>query len=199
MYWYEQETGIDLMKAEMESLAQDFVKLLQISPQMKRMDSLMIASSCKKMSRLEILYRCVSNMVKTIHATGETGLLAGRLLRYLDEEAENNTLYRTKSEQAESKLEEVAADAVRLLEISGEAYHDLKEYQLLERVVREQTETTEDGRRLRAKKEISTDSLQNPSDADATFREKAGKKHKGYVGNVVETFDENGAIITGMG
>lgn len=49
-------------------------------------------------------------------------------------------------------MEAVAADADRLLEISGEAYPDLKEYQLLERVVREQIEAAEDGRRLRAKK-----------------------------------------------
>ena len=198
LYVYEQETGIDLMKAEMESLAKAFVKLLQINPQMKRMDSLMIASSCKQMSRLEIFYRCVSNMVKAVQATGETVLLDSRLLAYLDPEKENNTLYRIDSSQTQSKLEEVCADAVRLWEICADGYQDVKEYRLLERVVGEQTEETDHTRSLRSKKEIRTDSLQNPSDEEATFREKAGKKHRGYVGNVVETFDDKGAIITGM-
>ena len=114
-------TGIDLVKQEMESLAQAFVSLLKISGQMKRMDSLMVASSCKKMGRLELIYRCVSNMVRTMQATGETGLMNGRLLQYLDPDDENNTLYRTTGEQTIGKLETVTADARQLVEIAGES------------------------------------------------------------------------------
>lgn len=196
LYTYEQETGIDLMKEEMESLADAFVQMMKISGQTKRMDSLMVASSCKKMSRLELVYRCVSRMVKAIQATGETERLDKQLQKYLDADDENNTLYRTPSSEAGSKLEAALADALRLLTLTGEAYGELSEYQQLKRMVEEQTEATEQGWKLREK--ISPQSLQNPSDEDATFREKAGKKHKGYVGNFVETFDENGAIITGM-
>ena len=60
LYNYEVETGIDIMKQEVESLAGKFVKMLKINPQMKRMDSVMVSSSCKKMARLEILYTCLS-------------------------------------------------------------------------------------------------------------------------------------------
>ena len=196
LYNYEVETGIDLMKQEMETLAGKFVRLLKINPQMKRMDSVMVSSSCKKMARLEILYTCVSNMVKAVNSTGETGILSKNLMRYLDKEDENNRLYRITGEQVGTRLEEVASDAVKLLELCGEAYHDLKEYQLLKRVVEEQT-IDENGKiKVKPKTEITTDSLQNPSDEDATYREKAGKKHKGYVGNFVETFDGKEAIIT---
>ena len=38
--------------------------------------------------------------------------------------------------------------------------------------------------------------LQNPSDPDATFREKSGKKHRGYAGNIEESVGKNGSIIT---
>jgi len=158
------------MKAEMESLAKNFVKLLQIHPQMKRMDSLKIVSSCKQMSRLEIFYRCVSNMVNAVQATGEMGLLDSRLLAYLDPEKENNTLYCIDNSQTQSKLEEVCADAVRLWEICADDYQDIKEYRLLERVVEEQMQETDHSRSLRSKKQIRTDSLQNPSDEEATFR-----------------------------
>ncbi|NCC85875.1 MAG: transposase [Clostridia bacterium] len=196
LYDYEQQTSIDLMKEEMESLADAFVEMMKISGQTKRMDSLMVASSCKKMSRLELVYRCVSRMVKAIQATGETALLDKRLQKYLDADDENDTLYRTPSSEAGSKLEAALTDALRLLALTGEAYGDLSEYQQLKRLAAEQTEETEQGWKLREK--ISPQSLQNPSDEDATYREKAGKKHKGYVGNFVETFDEKGAIITGM-
>lgn len=36
----------------------------------------------------------------------------------------------------------------------------------------------------------------NPADPEATFRKKAGRKHIGYTGNIVETVGENGSIIT---
>ena len=196
---YEQETGRDLLKEEMESLAAAFIGLLQIDPLMKRMDSLMVASSCKKLSRLELFYRCVSNMVRAIEATGETSLLNARLRKYLEADHENDTIYRTTSDQTDSKLETVLADALRLLDLLDACgYTGLTEYEQLKRVVREQTEETAAGRKLRVNGKVGTSSLQNPSDADATYREKAGKKHRGYVGNFVETFDANGAIITGM-
>jgi hypothetical protein len=198
LYWYEKETGIDLMKEEMEALANEFVKFMKINPVMKRMDSLMIASSCRKMGRMEILYRCVSDMAKVLNATGEAGLLKGRLMRYLDPEDENRTLYRTTSEQTASRLDEIIADAFNLLKTAGEGYSDLQEYKMLDRVIGDQIDETLEGITLRPKKEISSTSLQNPSDEDATFRIKSGEKNKGYVGNIVETFDEQGSIITGM-
>jgi len=107
LYNYEIETGVDLIKLEVESLAGKFVKLLKINPQMKRMDSVMVSSSCKRMARLEIIYSCVSNMVKTINKTGEFGMLTKNLMQYLDKDDENNTLYRITVEQVETHLEQV--------------------------------------------------------------------------------------------
>lgn len=47
---------------------------------------------------------------------------------------------------------------------------------------------------------ITASNLQNPSDPDATYRSKAGKNHKGYVCNLVETVGENGdSLITMTG
>jgi len=66
LYLYTLETGIDLLHEEMESMAKVFVKYMDINPTVKRMDSLMVSSSCKKMSRLEILYTTVANMVKKV-------------------------------------------------------------------------------------------------------------------------------------
>ena len=53
-------------------------------------------------------------------------------------------------------------------------------------------------RRLKTKEDggMEAGMLQNPSDPDATYRLKAGKAHKGYVGNVVETVGESGSVIT---
>lgn len=196
LYLYTMETGIDLLHKEMESLAESFVKYIDISPKIKRMDSLMVSSSCKKMSRLEILYTSVANMVKKVAENGENKLLKD-LERYLASEDRNDTIYHRKNEEISSRLQQVINDATTLVAKLGDDYHESSEYHLLVRVLSEQTESDSSGNIVpKDKKEIKANSLQNPSDPDATYRYKAGKSHKGYVGNIVETFDKNGAIIT---
>ena len=44
---------------------------------------------------------------------------------------------------------------------------------------------------------MSSGMLQSPADPDATYREKAGKQHRGYVGNIEESVGENGSVVTG--
>lgn len=71
----------------------------------------------------------------------------------------------------------VMHDAEKLLEICGGDFDDTSEYQLMIRLLREQTIFNDDGtRRLREKKEKEDPSkvLLNPADPEATFRKKAG-------------------------
>ena len=200
LYHYEMETGVDLLKEEMMEMAEKMAKFMNINPSMKRMDSVMIASSCKRMSRLEIVYTCISNLIRLIQADGREKVLTRRLSLYLQEDHKNNTLYRSKNEDLELNLENALEDAASLARLSAGSYGETQEYELLTRVLREQAQYCEDGSiKPKDKAEIRTDSLQNPSDPDATFRRKAGEAHKGYVGNIVETMDENGAIITQFG
>lgn len=200
LYRYELETGIDLIKEEMENLATYFVKFLKINPSIKRMDSVMVSSSCKKMSRLEIMYTCVGNLVNRLNADKRTDLIPPNLSHYLNEEDKNNTLYRSKTEEVQLNLEKAISDAAELLSICEDTYSESEEYRTLKRALEEQACFTAEGAwKPKDKKEIRTDSLQNPSDPDATFRRKAGETHKGYVGNFVETVDEHVAIITQFG
>jgi hypothetical protein len=196
LYLHTIETGTDLLQEEMENMAEIFIKYMNIDPSVKRMDSLMVSSSCKKMSRLEVLYTCVTNMVKAVVKTGEEQRLKG-LEHYLEDEDRNKTIYHRKNEEITSRLQVVIDDATLLITQLGDEYFELPEYQLLRRVLAEQTEKNAQGKSVsKDKKQISPSSLQNPSDPDATYRSKAGKDNKGYVGNLVETFDEKGAIIT---
>lgn len=43
---------------------------------------------------------------------------------------------------------------------------------------------------------MNSSMLQNPSDSEATYREKAGKQHRGYVANVIESVGEDKSIVT---
>ena len=75
---------------------------------------------------------------------------------------------------------------------------ETSEYQLLCRVMEEQCRIDENGKYIpKEDKEFSPQYLHNPSEPDATFRRKAGKKHLGYVANIVETTgEENDSLIT---
>ena len=191
LYKHELETYEDLLKKEIERLGEEFTKILKINSRLERVDSIMVSSSCKKMGRLELMYTCIANLVKAVVRTGEELLLPEHLLNYT-EENRNALCYRLEQEEVQTRLETVAKDALLIFEICGEAYAEFEEYQLLARMLRNQTKDGE----LKPGKEISPMSLQNPSDKDATFRRKAGKAHHGYVANVVETCSENGNIIT---
>ena len=66
LYNYEVEHGIDILKDEMMALSATYAKYLNLNSTLKRMDSLMIASNSKRMSRLEIVYTVVANAVRLL-------------------------------------------------------------------------------------------------------------------------------------
>ena len=50
---------------------------------------------------------------------------------------------------------------------------------------------------IKVSKEIAPNSLQNPTDPDATYRRKGEKKHIGYTANIIEKFDDKNRMIEG--
>jgi len=92
----------------------------------------------------------------------------------------------------------ILCDADKLLKLCSSDYEETSEYQLLLRCLSEQTIVEDSTRRLRNKEDggFSSSMLQSPTDPDATYREKAGKKYRGYVANLEESVSENGSLIT---
>ena len=198
LYTYELETGENLLEDEMMNLAETYKKYMNLRSNVKRMDSLMVASRCKRMSRLEIIYQTTANAVRLIHRLGQDELIPTELLHYLDDNDYNDVIYYCKSDDVAPRLEKAIKEAAAVKEImSDDAWHDSSEYQLLVRVLSEQSDDSDGNPKPKKNKDISSGSLQNPSDPDATYRKKAGKDHKGYVGNIVETIGEDGdGLIT---
>lgn len=198
LYNYELEHGEDLLGDEMKHLAATYSDFMKLRKGVKRMDSLMVATRSKSLSRLQILYRTVANALKLIHRVGCDDLIPQELMHYLDPEDENQVIYYCKGEDAQPRLEQTMKDAERVSKLMAEdSWHEFQEYQLLIRVLHEQTAFDKDTgtTTLKDNAEITPQSLQNPSDPDATYREKAGKQHKGYVGNIVETVGEKGDSV----
>ncbi len=94
-----------------------------------------------------------------------------------------------KPSESAKTLKSVSADLLDLVE-QFKDHPEVKamhSYKLLERVLKEQCNTSDDGKLVEVKKpkEIPSDSLQNPSDPDATY---SGHKGQGYQVQVMETY-----------
>ena len=190
VYKYNQEQGVDLIQQEIEAQAKSFSELLKIDGHTIRMDSLMISSSCKKLSRLEIIYSTVARLTKVI----DQNILPERFKPYLEEDHYNDTIYRVRDKDLNSKIKKVLKDGLKLYHLyrKNKEVSKTAEFKLLSRLLKEQTEKG----RIKPSGQIAPDSLQNPTDPEATYRKKGKKKHIGYTANLVEKFDDQHRMIT---
>jgi len=174
VYRYNQEHGIDLIQQEIEAQAKTFSRLLKIDGKTVRMDSLTVSSSCRKLSRLEIIYSTVARLIKVI----DKNTLPEYFKPYLDESHYNDTIYRARDKDLNTKIKKVLKDGVRLYSIyrKNKEIRKTEEFKLLSRMLKEQ--------KGKSSKNISPNSLQNPTDPDATYRKKGKKKHIGYTANI---------------
>jgi len=74
----------------MEHLAEVIAGKMNLKKNVKRMDSLMVASRCKAMSRLEIIYTCVADMVRLLHRLGMDEFMSDYLESQPEHAAEDN-------------------------------------------------------------------------------------------------------------
>ena len=194
---YETETGVDLIHACVTGLAHEISEFMGITPNMQRMDSMMVAANIRNLSLLELFYTCVANLAKVMQQRELE--IPENQKHYVEKDDYNSFIYHQRDLDATERTIVVMHDAEKLMELCEGNFDDTSEYQLLIRLLKEQTIFNDDGnRRLRKKdeKEDASKVLLNPSDPEATFRKKAGAKHIGYVGNVTETVGESGSLVT---
>ena len=67
---YETETGIDLIHTCITGLANELAGFMGLTPNMRRMDSLMVAANIRDLSLLELFYTSVANLAKIMPERG---------------------------------------------------------------------------------------------------------------------------------
>lgn len=92
-YDYFLETNIDLTHNSMISLSSKIATLVGITGRIRRMGSMMIASNIKKLSRTDLIYRCIAKLVKQLHEMGLVDRLAEGFEHYLDPNDFNKVFY----------------------------------------------------------------------------------------------------------
>lgn len=196
-YNYETTHGIDLYHDCVKDLSSKIAKLMNLSGRIKRMDSMMIESNIRFLSRMELIYTCISKL--TIYFDKNyPNKIPDDLKHYTDSNDYNRIFYHQLNDNMEQIIQALLSDSDKLLELCGTDYEEVTEYQLFLRCLSDQTVVENGKRRLRTKEDgtMNSTALQNPSDPDATYRNKAGKLHRGYVANLEETVDKNGSVVT---
>ena len=184
-YDYETLHNRDLYHDCVKDLSASIAKLMGISGKVRRMDSMMVESNIRRLSRMELIYTCIAKLVVYVNKTNGISL-PDNLKHYTDADDFNRVIYHQRSTEADERMNRLLSDADKLLALCESDYNDSTEYDLFVRCLSEQTIIENEKRRLRTKEDGSMKSsiMQNPSDPEATFRSKAGREHRGYAANL---------------
>lgn len=196
-YDYEKLYNVDLYHDCVTDLSSKIAKLMNINGRVRRMDSMMIESNIRKLSRMELLYTCIAKLVTYLKEKQPT-MVSEALAHYCDPNDFNKVIYHQRSTDAELRILELLDDADKLIELCNTGCENVTEYELFIRCISEQTIVDDGKRRLRTKEDatMNATAMQNPSDPEATFRKKANKEHRGYVANLEESVGANGSVVT---
>lgn len=181
----------DLIFTQFQNLTDHFIKVAGLSTDEARMDSTQIMSNIKLAGRLSLAYDVLVTGVKAL----PENMLDNSLKLFLKPDHKTQFLYNIKGNEAVSRIQRIIENCAQVLKLA--THPDQKNdpaIQIVKRFLKEQATFNEEQHQWIAKdnKEISSKSLQSAYDADATYRNKNGKKHVGYVLNLAETCaDEN--------
>ncbi len=196
-YDYETLHNQDLYHDCIKDLSASIAKIMHIHGRIRRMDSMMIESNIKKLSRMELLYTCIAKLATYLETVSDT-ILPEEMKHYTHPNDFNQVIYHQRSTETEARIKQLLEDADKFLALCGSNYEEVTEYELFIRCLAEQTTVEDSVRRLRTKEDgtMHATALQNPSDPEATYHVKGGTAHRGYVANIEESVGTNASVVT---
>ena len=185
----------DLYQPVLEKAADHLAKVFDVDSSLQRLDSVHIFSNMRHLGRIGIFVKTIQKFLTNLkrHHRELFDTLDSELTdRYLRKE-EESSFSMVKPSESSRTLETCGNDLFFLIErfSSHNDVATMSSYQLMVRVLREQCLVEEDPDAntkkvtIKPNKEVASDSLQNPSDPDASYD---GHKGKGYQVQVAETY-----------
>ncbi len=173
-----------------------FAEIFNVDTSRQRLDSVHVYSDMKNLGRVRVMSRTVTKFMRNfkrhfaeLYKTEISNELKSRYMK------EESTSYFGSSKPSESqkRLSDIAKDMLYLIEkYSGNnEVCNMNSYKLMQRVIKEQCDIVEGRIKIKDAKQVSSDSLQNPSDVDAGYD---AHKGQGYQVQLSETYtrkDEN--------
>ena len=184
---YEIETGEDLFKKAYEAVTQGQILEFNVMGNKTRMDSALIGSNIKWLSRFELIYETLR------YAYSKTkieliGLLTESELETLKEmagERSDAVSYRSTTPELKSKIESFGPLYHKIIKVMQESKNEAIE--TLRKVFDQQYEVVGDSVNPLPAEKIKASSIQSPHDTDCHFNRKNDQEVKGYTANIIET------------
>jgi len=178
-----------------ETVTDRLAKLFSVDTTRQRLDSVHIFSNMRHLGRIGLFVRVIKTFLvnlKRHHGELFAFLAKEMTKKYLSRSGES-VFSMVKPSESERTLAALGDDLFFLAQRfrEEEAVAGTNSYKVLLRLLREQCTVEEDAAtkaktvRIKPNKEIPSDSLQNPSDPDATY---CGHKGQGYQAQVMETY-----------
>jgi hypothetical protein len=183
-----------------DRITKKLASVFNVDTDKQRIDSVHIKSNMRRLGRIGIFSNTIRKFLVNLnrhHNNFFESIDKNIVDRYFSEKA-LSCFSMVKPSESSKTLLDVSSDLFDLVEQfkGNEEVTNMHSYKLLQRVLKEQCNLNGTGkdRKIEVKppKEISSDSLQNPSDPDATY---SGHKGQGYQVQIMETYtdteDEN--------
>jgi hypothetical protein len=189
---YMQENGVNLLEQVFEQVTDEQLAALELKSSKLRMDSTLVSSNIRQMSRLQLLVEVLQRVWRELSDVAQA--------RYQSEfepyvkGTSGQYTYHIESGTASDHLARIGLLMQHLVSDLARLYAHTPAYQMLQRVYDEHFTLDDEGLRRKAGGELSADSLQSPDDEEATYRHKSGTSHRGYVANVTETCDPENEV-----
>ena len=94
-----------------------------ISGKVRRMDSMMIESNIRKLSRMELIYTCIAKLAMYVNKINVSAL-PDDLKHYIDPNDFNKVIYHQRRTDTDERMKQCLADADKLLALCESAYND---------------------------------------------------------------------------
>lgn len=187
----------NLYQPVFEHISDHLLKLFKVDGSLQRLDSVHLFSNMRHLGRVRLFVTTIRSFLLNLkrHHKVLFAQLPGELTeRYLSKHSDQ-AFAMVKPSESSRTLEQLAQDLLALADRfrASRSVSNMTSYQHLIRLLREQCEMTEDPATasrqvaVRPNREVPSDSLQNPSDPDASYD---GHKGKGYQAQVAETYCE---------
>jgi len=188
-------TDNDLYATLFDRVTKKLSRLFSINCDKQRQDSVHICSNMRHLGRIGLFVRVIKKFLLNLkrHHNQLFAALDKELTdRYLSK-SQQAVFSMVKPSQSGKTLAALSADLFLLAEYfrDNKQVNNMTSYQLLLRLLKEQCIVDDDisgsGKKVYIKhnKEVASDSLQNPSDPDATYD---GHKGQGYQAQIMETY-----------
>jgi hypothetical protein len=180
-----QQTGENLLEQTFEQVSDEQIASLKLKTDKLRMDSTLVSSNIRQMSRLQLLVEVLQRVWRLLNETEKEQYKAD--FEAFTRGTSGQYTYHVTPDEVPSRLETIGQLMRRLVDDLAENYSEQMGYKVLARVYAEHFVEEEAQIRLKTGSELSANSLQSPDDWEATYRKKRGEGHQGYVTNVTET------------